>query len=106
MLAGRTISAGLSAGTITGYVISGMSPFTCTIPMNFTTSKAQWNTDALPVITDKVLTSLIYTVEVVFNNSDEYLIDGEQTNAVVIPGQLTSEYDDCSVSTTTTTTTL
>jgi len=39
----------------------------------------------------------------VFNNSDEYSIVAGQTNAVVIPGQLTSEYNDCPVPTTTTT---
>lgn len=96
ILAGRTIEPGpLSVGTITGYIIAGVGTFTCSIPMNFTTSKAQWNTDTLPVVTDKVLTSLIYTVEVVFDDASEYLIAGGQTNAVVIPGQLTSEYNDC-----------
>lgn len=106
ILAGRTIVGGLSAGTITGYVIAGMSPFTCSIPMTFTTSRAEWNTDTLPVETDKVLTSLIYTVEVIFNNSDEYFITDEQTNATVIPEQLTSSFDNCPVITTTTTTTI
>jgi len=96
MLAGRTImGGGASIGTITGYIIAGMSPFTCSVSMTFTTSKAQWNTDTLPVETDKVLTSLIYTVNVVFNNASEYdIIDG-QTNAVVIMGQTTSDYNDC-----------
>jgi hypothetical protein len=99
ILAGRTIEPGpLSVGTITGYIIAGLGTFTCSIPMDFTTSQAQWNTDTLPVVTDKVLTSLIYTVEVVFNDASEYLIAGGQTNAVVTPGiQLTSEYNDCPV---------
>ena len=98
ILAGRTIEPGpLSVGTITGYIIAGVGTFTCSIPMTFTTTKAQWNTDALPVVTDKVLTSLIYTVEVVFNDASEYLIADGQTNAVVIPGQLTSEYNDCPI---------
>lgn len=96
MLAGRTIEPGpLSVGTITGYIIAGMSPFTCSIPMTFTSSKAEWNTDTLPVETDKVLTSLIYTVEIVFNDASEYLITDGQTNAIVIPGQMTSSYNDC-----------
>jgi len=95
ILAGRTIVAGLSAGTITGYVVAGMSPFTCSIDMDFTTSRATWETDSLPVVTNKVLTSLIYTVEVVFNNGDDYLISNEQTNAIVIPGQLTSSFNNC-----------
>lgn len=95
ILAGRTISPGDSAGTITGYVISGMSPFTCSIPMTFTTSKAIWNTDTLPVVTDKVLTSLIYSIEVVFNDATDVSIYGEQTNAFVFPGQLNSAYNSC-----------
>jgi len=104
ILAGRTIEPGpLSVGTIVGYIVAGVGTFTCSIPMTFTTSKAQWNTDLLPAVEDKVLTSLIYNVEVVFNNSDEYSIVAGQTNAVVIPGQLTSEYNDCPVPTTTTT---
>jgi len=96
ILAGRTIEPGpLSAGTITGYIIAGVGTISCSIPMTFTTSQAQWDTDSLPVVTDKVLTSLIYTVEVVFDDASEYLIAGGQTNAVVIPGQLTSEYNNC-----------
>lgn len=96
MLAGRTIMAGpLSAGTITGYVVAGMSPFSCSIPMTFTSSKAVWNTDSLPIEIDKVLTSLIYTVEIVFNNATEFSITNEQTNAIVIPGQTTSSYNSC-----------
>ena len=96
ILAGRTIEPGpLSVGTITGYIIAGVGTISCSIPMDFTTSQAQWDTDLLPVVTDKVLTSLIYTVEVVFDDASEYLIAGGQTNAVVIPGQLTSEYNDC-----------
>jgi len=96
MLAGRTINTGASSGTITGYIIAGMSPFICSIPMTFTTSQAQWDTDTLPVETDKVLTSLIYTVNIIFNNATEFdIIDG-QTNAVVEPDpQLTSEYNSC-----------
>lgn len=96
ILAGRTIEPGpLSVGTITGYIIAGVGTFTCSIPMTFTTSQAQWNTDLLPVETDKVLTSLIYTVEVVFNDASEYLISDGQTNAIVIPEQMTSEYNNC-----------
>ena len=97
ILAGRTISTGLSVGTITGYIIAGVGTFTCSVPMTFTTSQAQWNTDSLPVVTDKVLTSLICNVEVIFTNSDEYSIVDGQTNAIVIPGQMTSEYNDCPV---------
>lgn len=96
MLAGRTImGGGASAGTITGYVIAGMSPFSCSIPMTFTSSHASWNTDALPVEIDKVLTSLIYTVEIVFNNATYLDIINEQTNAIVILDQTTSEYNSC-----------
>jgi len=96
VLAGRTLKPSpFSVGTITGYVIAGMSPFTCSIPMTFTTTKAQWNTDALPVETNKVLTSLIYTVETMFSDNSDYFITDEQTNAIVIPGQTTSSYNNC-----------
>ena len=46
-------------------------------------------------IVRKVLTSLIYTVEIVFNNATEFSITNEQTNAIVIPGQTTSSYNSC-----------
>lgn len=93
MLAGRTIA--FLYGEITGYVIVGMSPFSCSIPMTFTDSKAEWDTNTLPVETDKVLTSLIYTVNVIFNDASEFDIIGEQTNAVVILDQTTSSYNSC-----------
>ena len=96
MLAGRTINTGASTGSITGYIITGVGTLSCEIPMTFTTSQAQWNTDTLPAVTDKVLTSLIYTVNIIFNNATEFdIIDG-QTNAIVEPDpQLTSEYNSC-----------
>lgn len=96
ILAGRTImGGGISVGTITGYVIAGISPFSCSIPMTFLSSQALWETDSLPVETDKVLTSLIYSVEIVFNDATEFFITNEQTNAAVIPDQTTSEYNSC-----------
>lgn len=96
ILAGRTINIGVSTGTITGYIIAGMSPFTCSIPMTFTTSKAEWNTDTLPVETNKVLTSLIYTINIIFNDISEIDIIDEQTNAIIEPDpQLTSDYNSC-----------
>ena len=104
-LAGRTIVAGLSTGTVTGYVIAGVGTFTCSIPMTFTTTKAQWNTNSLPAVTDKVLTSLIYSVTAVFSDSDEYIITDEQTNAIVIPGQTTSSFNNCPTTTTSTSST-
>lgn len=97
ILAGRTImGGGVSTGTITGYVVVGMSPFTCSIPMTFTSSQAQWNTDTLPVETNKVLTSLIYTINIIFNDATEFDIINEQTNAIVEPDpQLVSAYNSC-----------
>ena len=93
MLAGRTIA--FLDGAITGYIIAGVGTFSCEIPVTHTTSKAKWSTDSLPVVTDKVLTSLIYTVNIIFNNATEFdIIDG-QTNAIVIPEQTTSEYNSC-----------
>lgn len=96
ILAGRLIDTGASSGDVTGYIIAGVGTFSCEIPMTFTTSQAQWDTDILPVETDKVLTSLIYTVNIIFNNATEFdIIDG-QTNAIVEPDpQLTSEYNSC-----------
>jgi len=97
-LAGRTVMPGpASVGTITGYIIDGVGTFACSIPMTFTTFKAEWNTDTLPVVTDKVLTSLIYTVEVVFSDASEHSIINGQTNAIVIPGQLDSSYNNCTI---------
>jgi len=96
MLAGRSIHTGASTGHITGYVIAGLAPLTCDIPMSFTSSRATWITDTLPVVTDKVLTSLIYTVNIIFTDASEFDIIDEQTNAIVEPDpQITSAYNSC-----------
>lgn len=98
VLAGRTLKPGpFTVGTITGYIIAGVGTFSCSIPMTITTTKTSWNTDALPVVTDKVLTSLIYTVEAMFSDNSDYFITDGQTNAIVIPGQITSSYNDCPI---------
>ena len=97
MLAGRTIlDSPASVGTITGYVIAGLGTFPCSIPMTFTTSTADWGTNTLPVEIDKVLTSLIYSVEIIFNNASEYSIVDGQTNAIVEEGiQIDAYYNSC-----------
>lgn len=100
VLAGRTIQPGpLSVGTITGYRIAGMPEFTCSIDMDFTSTRATWDTDLLPAETDKVLTTLIYSLELIFSDNSDYFIPNinyaGETNAVVIPGQLTSSYNNC-----------
>ena len=97
ILAGRTIlDSPASVGTITGYIIVGMGTFSCSIPMTFTTSRAEWNTNTLPVVTDKVLTSLIYSVEIIFNDASEYSIVDGQTNAIVEEGiQIDVYYNSC-----------
>jgi hypothetical protein len=99
ILAGRTIAPGpVSVGTITGFTIAGMTPFVLSTPisMTFTASKAQWNTVALtPVVTDKVLTSLTYSVEVTCTNGDDLPAISETTNTNVIAGQLTSSFNNC-----------
>ena len=105
ILAGRTIAPVNCEGNITGYIVDGTS-YTYSIPIDFSTSPfATWDTDLLPAVTDTVLNSLIYTVYIEFTDSSYYEIVNGQTYAVVIPGQLTSEYNDCPVPTTTTTTT-
>lgn len=96
ILAGRTIAIASCEGNITEYTIPGVpTPYTCSIPMDFTTSKAQWDTDLLPAVTDTVLNSLKYTVYVEFTDSSYYEIINEQTYGTVTPGGLTSEYNDC-----------
>lgn len=96
ILAGRTIAIASCEGNITEYTIPGVpTPYTCSIPMDFTTSQAQWDTDLLPAVTDTVLNSLKYTVYVEFTDSSYYEIINEQTYGTVTPGGLTSEYNDC-----------
>ena len=97
ILAGRTIlDSPMSVGTITGYIIAGLGTFPCSIPMTFTTSTADWGTNTLPVKIDKVLTSLIYSVEIIFNNASEYSIVDGQTNAIVEEGiQIDAYYNSC-----------
>ena len=98
ILAGRTILPTSCEGNIIGYTVSGVGTFICSIPMDFSVSPlATWDTDLLPAVTDTVLNSLIYTVYVEFTDSSYYEIINGQTNAVVIPGQLTSEYNDCPI---------
>lgn len=96
MLAGRFIHTPASSGFLSGYIIAGMAPIACEVMMDFTPTTATWNTDALPVVADKVLTSLIYTVNIIFTNGTEFDIINGQANAIVeADPQLTSSYNSC-----------
>ena len=98
ILAGRTIAdSPISTGNVTGYIIAGETLVRpCSIEMDFTSVRATWSYSSLPPVTDKVISSLIYSVEIICTNSDELPpIYNEQTNAVVTSGQTTSSYNSC-----------
>lgn len=94
-LAGRNISTGISAGTITSYVVDGVT-VTASIPMTFTLKRANFNTNTLPVITDKVLTAFTYSIEIVCTNASEISITDAFIAAQETPTQVDSYYNTCS----------
>lgn len=107
ILNGRTIEPGpLSVGTITAYRIFGeTTDRSCNIEMDFTSTRATWDTSLLDAPAGTALYSLIYTLEVIFSDLTDYIIIDGQSYGTVTPGGTTSEYNNCPVPTTTTTTT-
>lgn len=94
-LAGRNISTGISVGTITQYRIDG-TIISSSIPMTFTSKKAVISNDHLPVVTDKVLTSISFYIEIICTNGSEIMVSGEN-NAIEIPEAMDVYYDNCTI---------
>ncbi|MBC7845574.1 MAG: Ig-like domain-containing protein [Flavobacterium sp.] len=96
-LAGRSINtgSGVSVGTITQYRING-SIVPCSIPMTFTSNQAIIHNEHLPVVLDKVLTSISFYIEIICTNGSEIFVSGEN-NAIDTPGAMDSSYDDCTI---------
>ena len=94
-LAGRSIHTGASVGTITYYRIDGTT-ITSSIPMTFTSTRAIIQNDHLPVVTDKVLTSIGFYIEIICTNASEISVSGEN-NAIEFPVQIDSNYDNCTI---------
>lgn len=89
---------GLSVGTITGYYIAG-APTTlvpCSVAMTFTTKKGNFSTDSLPVVTDKVLSSIVFQVEIITTPYSEISMSDIRLDGIVTGvGQIDSEYNSC-----------
>lgn len=88
----------VSTGMVTGYYIAG-APTTlipCSIPMTFTTKKANFN-GTLPAPTDTVLTSIVFSVAITCTNADDLtpLEDIRTDGTVTGAGQVDSEYNTC-----------
>jgi len=92
LLAGRTIS--FVSGSITEYRIDGVD-VPCSIPMTHNATKLLFEENDLPTVTDRVLTQITFSADIIFNDASELSISGIKT-AVSIPGvQMTAEYNDC-----------
>jgi hypothetical protein len=96
-LAGRTINTTLSVGTITAYRIFGeTTDRSCNIEMDFTSTRATWDTSLLDAPAGTALYSLIYSVEVICTNNDDLPpINNGQSYGTILPGGTTSEYNNC-----------
>ncbi len=96
ILAGRTINTFSSSGVVTQYIIGG-TLVSCSIPMDFTSTKASFNTDSLPVVTNKVLTSITVDVSVLCTNATGFEILETYSGAEVPGVQLTAEFNNCMI---------
>lgn len=95
-IGGGTIDPILSHGVITYYLIAEDGFYPCNIEMTIDGNKLRWDTNTLPVVEDRVLTSLVYTLNIVFTDpSSTFDVEEEQTDAPVFSDQTDAFFDDC-----------
>lgn len=91
-LAGRTIA--FVDGAIVSYRINGVDT-PCFIPLTHNTTKVFFEEDSLPAVTNRVATSITFTIDMSLNTSEVYYINGSRF-AIVTPGtQMSSFYTSC-----------
>lgn len=93
ILNGRIIHP-LSVGTVTEYIINGGTVTTSPVSMTFSATKGFINTDSLPVVTDKVLTSITVDIQIICTNASEINITATYA-ASESDGQTFAEYNNC-----------
>lgn len=91
LLAGRTIA--FVDGGITSYRINTVDT-PVTLGFTHNSSKLFFGDDSLPVVTDKVLTQITFTADIIFNDASELSIGGTYS-AFEFPGQMSSEFNNC-----------
>lgn len=94
ILAGRNINIGVSSGEITSYIIDGDTEVV-SIPMTFTSKKAIFSTDSLPVVSGEVLTVITFTVNIICTDVSEIDVIDKETSATEIPTQTEASFSDC-----------
>lgn len=95
ILAGRNINIGVSSGIIDSYIIDGITTV-CSVPMTFTSKKALFSTDSLlPIVTDKVLTVITFTVNIICTDVSEIDLEDITLSATETPTQTESIYSGC-----------
>ena len=93
----KNISTGTSIGTVTSYTIGGTTILT-SIPMTFTTKKALFSETDLPTVTDRVLTVITFTIEIICTDATEINVYNHTTAAFEEIGtQFTADYNDCTI---------
>lgn len=92
ILGARTINAGASIGSISSYIVNGIT-YPTSIPMTFTLKKANFSTVALDAVTDSVLTVITFYVEIICNNATE--ISVSNTLGATEGDSLNSSFDNC-----------
>lgn len=91
-LGSRNINAGASIGTITSYIVNGIT-YPSSIPMTFTLKKANFNTAALDAVMDSVLTVITFYVEIICTNASEISVGN--TLGGIEGDPLNSSFNNC-----------
>jgi hypothetical protein len=98
-LAGKNIDTtpGLSVGAISAYKFAGDPTWvSASIPFSFTLKKATWNTNALPVRSNQVLTGIRFSYEIITTPYSELSASNIELFAEVTGSpQLIASYDSC-----------
>lgn len=93
ILAGRFISIGSSAGTITRYLING-NYVNSSIEMTFTSKIGRFYDNSLVVVPNECLSGIEFYVEIVCTNASEIFIEGGAF-AIEIPNATSYSYNNC-----------
>lgn len=94
-LGARTINGGTSLGTVTSYIVNGVT-YPASIPMTFTLKKANFSTNTLDAVTNDVLTVITFSVEIICNDASDITLSNITLSAMEVPDQFNSSYDSCS----------
>jgi len=91
-LGARNINTGSSIGTITSYIVNGIT-IPSSIPMTFTLKKANFNTATLDTVENSVLTVITFYVNIICTNASEISLGN--TLGAMEGDSLNSSFNNC-----------